>query len=60
MGLRLMVSLTGFHCSISHFCSEQYSFQQREQRQGLVMAASTFMQMLCPDAILSLLWGTCG
>lgn len=32
----------------------------REQRQGLAMAASSFMQMLCPDAILTLLWGMCG
>lgn len=43
-----------------HFCSEQYSFQHREQRQALAMAASSFMQVLCPDAILPLLWGMCG
>lgn len=55
-----MVSVIGFYCSICHFCSEQYSFQHKEQRQGLAMATTSFMQVLCSDAILLLLWGTCG
>lgn len=32
----------------------------REQRQGLAMAATSFTQTLCPDAVLRLLWGMCG
>lgn len=32
----------------------------REQRQGLAVAATSFTQMLCPDAMLRLLWDTCG
>lgn len=46
LGAKTHNTVIGFYCSISHPCLEQYIFQHREQRQGLAMAASSFMQMI--------------